>query len=590
MLDVILKTDSLILILFAFAGWFFSNSGNLKRNLHILQLEDYEAGRMLRIIFHQPRRLQLLGMELIAIPVVLLLAGYLSSVGFNYNPEWKNINDIFGARIVDFTWAPAWFIWGAGCFWRALNLRKKARAGKKPLVLTARARRIFWLGFTLSILTVIVVGIFLTMIRFVTIRYEFAAELYHLSIPWVGVFWISIFLLMYLGERAAPLALAISTFILIPFEHLIQARYLKEATLILKQINPIVIGITGSYGKTGTKEMLSAMLAEKYNVFRPPGSYNTLMGVTRVVRERMRPYHEVFVVEMGAYRIGSIDRLCRLVNPKHGIITIIGIQHLERFKTQENIKTAKSELVRALPPDGIAVLNGDDQSCREIGAKFSGKKIYFSMKDTETGMDTLSVLNIRIGADGSNFDLVYPDGEKQSVHLSLLGRSAISNAAAAVAMADQTGVPRSVIKRTLASMPHVRHRLEPLHWEGGITVLDDAYNSNPIGATNALEVLANATGGRRILVTPGMIELGELEDKANYEFGRQAAEACDLAVLIGAKRVEAIKKGLIDNGFNSNNIWLVSSLNDGLEKLKSYLKPGDTILLENDLPDQYDGT
>ena len=589
--DNIIKIDSLIIILLAISGWLFSNAGSLKKNLHILQLEDYEAGRMLRIIFRQPRRMQLLGVELAAVPIVLIVIYLRRYLGFEFDPEWLNIADIYSARVLDFNWAPAWLIWGSGCFWRGWRTNKKIQSGKKPLVLTARAKRIQWVGFGLSIITVSLLIIVLTVVRYLNISYrEYASELYSLSVSWAGVFWISVFVVMYIVERASLLFLAVSTAILKPFEFLIQKRYLDEAKSILTQIDPTVIGITGSYGKTGTKEILSAMLAEKYNVFRPPGSYNTVMGITRVVRERMRPYHEVFVAEMGAYRIGSIERLCNFVKPKHGIITTIGVQHLERFKSRENIKKAKGELVRALSSDGIAVLNGDDQACREIGAQFSGRVVYFSIEGTKSGNETLLISNISIGLYGSDFDITYPDGEKDSVHLSLLGRSAVSNAAAAVAMADSVGVPRKAIKRALEALPHTKHRLEPLLWEGEITVLDDAYNSNPIGARNALEVLSVATSGRRILVTPGMIELGELEDQANHEFGKQAAKACDLVVLVGIKRIEAIKKGLLDGGFDSSKIWAVSNLNDGLEKLKSYLKSGDTILLENDLPDQYDGT
>ena len=587
MIDFLVGNDSLLFILFALAGWLVALNGSLKSFLHLLQLEDYEAGRMLRILTQQPRRLKLLGPELTALPVLLILVKVLFWSGLGAESSFA---DIFGRRIVDETWAPAWFIWGAGCFWRAWRMHRVSRLAKKPLVMTARAKRILWLGFGLSILITILLSTFISLIRFYTIRYEFGAELYILSIPWAAVFWITIFGIMYLVERAAPLSLTLSVMMLKPFEFIVQQRYLSDARKILDRINPIVIGVTGSYGKTGTKEILSAMLAEKYNVFRPPGSYNTLMGVTRVVREQMRPYHEVFVVEMGAYRIGSIDRLSRLVKPKHGIITIIGVQHLERFKTRDNIKTAKGELIRALPQDGIAVLNSDDEACREIGADFQGNVTWFSLSKPGNDGDTLFVENIRIGADGSDFDIDYPDGERQSVHLSLLGRSAVANAAAAAAMADRLGVPRAGIKRALANMSHVRHRLEPIRREGGITVLDDAFNSNPVGARNALEVLAAAKDGRRILVTPGMIELGSLEAKANREFGSLAAQACDLVVLIGEKRIEPIRQGLLENRFNPDRILVVESLNEGLERLKSYLQPGDTMLLENDLPDQYDGT
>jgi UDP-N-acetylmuramoyl-tripeptide--D-alanyl-D-alanine ligase len=364
---------------------------------------------------------------------------------------------------------------------------------------------------------------------------------------------------------------------------------MADAQRILAEVRPLVVGITGSYGKTGTKEILAAMLADRYNVFRPPGSYNTLMGVTRAIREGLRPYHEAFVVEMGAYRQGSIARLCELVKPSHGLITIIGLQHLERFGSQKAIQKAKGELIEALPTDGIAVLNGDDPLCREIGGRRRGTVFYFSTDPVAAAKpDTLAARNVTITTTGSDFDLFFPDGEVVPVHLSLLGRAAVSNAVAAAAMADRLGVARAGIARACASIPHVRHRLEPRTGDGGVTVIDDAFNSNPIGATGALEVLAMSKG-RRILVTPGMIELGEKEESANYEFGLQAAKSCDLAVLIGVNRIEPIRRGLLEGGMMDENVWIAATLTEGLERLQTVLKSGDTMLLENDLPDQYAG-
>jgi UDP-N-acetylmuramoyl-tripeptide--D-alanyl-D-alanine ligase len=399
---------------------------------------------------------------------------------------------------------------------------------------------------------------------------------------------------MYLSTIMAGLWLTLAVAVLWPQEKISQRRYLADAKRILGEVRPLIIGITGSYGKTGTKEILAAMLADRYNVFRPPGSYNTLMGVTRAIREGLRPYHEAFVVEMGAYREGSIQKLCDLTHPLHGIITIIGVQHLERYGSQKAIQRAKGELIRALPPDGVAVLNGDDPLCREIGDARQGEVIYFANSKPAPNSKIQNhkyviTSNIRITPTGSDFDLTFPDGEVLPVHLTLLGRAAISNAVAAAAMAERLGVSRVGIARVLSTMPHVRHRLEPRTGDGGITVIDDAFNSNPIGAEGALEVLGLATGGRRILVTPGMIELGDLEEESNREFGRQAAKSCDLAVLVGVKRDDPIRQGLLAGGFPAENIWVVPTLTEGLEKLKAYLKAGDTMLLENDLPDQYAG-
>jgi len=533
------------------ASWLFLMVMMLRQHLHWLQLEDYSPTRMFgfavkrwdRIIFHVGFYALLPASESL----------YASHGG------WER--EMFAS-----------VVWIIGASFECWRLARDEKTAKKKLVFTPRAKRIFVLGLLFSFVGLKALGLL------------FPAE--HFGLTMIGS--------MYLSTVLAGVWLSLSVGILWPQEKLAQRRYIADAKRILAEVKPLIIGITGSYGKTGTKELLAAMLAEKYNVFRPPGSYNTLMGVTRAVREGLRPYHEAFVVEMGAYREGSIQKLCNLTHPTHGIITIIGVQHLERFGSQKAIQRAKGELIRALPSGGVVVLNGDDPLCREIGEARSGEVIYFSY--SEKSSDTMkrasqlvSATKINITPTGSDFELIFPDKEVYPVKLSLLGRAAISNAVAAVAMADRLGVPRAGIVRVLATMPHVRHRLEPRTGEGGITVIDDAFNSNPIGAAGALEVLGLATGGRRVLVTPGMIELGELEAEANRTFGQQAAKACDLAVLVGVKRVEPIREGLLKEGFPAEHIWVVPTLTEGLERLKTYLKPGDTMLLENDLPDQYAG-
>ena len=614
--------ESSILILFAssliaLAGWSVALVAAVKSHLHILQLEDYNPLRMLRLQLRHPKRLELWGLELWAIPPLILTLG------------WEFAETIFpsiiggAARTVEakypdlisniFLWSGI-FIWGWGCYRRGKRKLNALPNAKKPLVMTTRAKRLFWTNIILSyaafftLSSVIALG-FLYVLSTVTflvgvLVYGNLTDLILnavLSVP----LWPLI--AMYLIERGTPLFLAATAGVLWLPETIVQNRYLREARAVIKAQRPLVIGITGSYGKTSTKEILSALLVNKFNLLRPPGSYNTLMGVTRLIREQLRPNHEAFVVEMGAYRRGSIARLCDLVQPSHGIITTIGVQHLERFHSQREIQRAKAELVEALPPDGVAILNGDDPLCCEMTDRHSGEVIFFSVDNPVVGSSdptvqapavqrprlttqkTLTVTNVYISLSGSDFDIIYPDGESQAVHLSLLGRSAIANTAAAVAMADRLGVPRADIARTLATLSHIRHRLEPTHHENGVTVIDDAYNSNPIGARNALELLSLATGGRRVLVTPGMIELGVMEEEANYEFGRQAAEACDLAVLIGVKRVQPIRDGLLSAGFPEPDIWVYPTLTEALEKLQTYLKPGDTMLLENDLPDQYAG-
>ncbi len=556
----------------AFSGWLFSLAGSLKRDLHLLQLEDYEPRRMLAGFIRQASKLNLLSRELFGM-LIICIASYLA----------------FGLYRDFFLLIPlGFFYWGISCYTRFTSMRKKLYSAKKKLVMTARAKRIFLTAIFLTAITISVFG--WTVIRTSSSHISDTLMVVNLNNT-LNVYIVSLLLpliAMYLIERFSPLILALSVVITSPIEISIQRRYLNDAKRVLKEINPMVIGITGSYGKTSVKEILNALLVEKYNVFRPPGSYNTLMGVTRVIREGLRPYHEAFIVEMGAYRKGSIAKLCDLTSPKYGIITTIGVQHLERFKSRENIRDAKAELVRALPEDGVAVLNADDEMCRQIAADFSGETLYFSVTDADSSTHAVVAQNISIGSEITTFTLRFADGEEIDVRMPLLGRSAVANTTAAVAMADHMGVQRKVIAKTLASLPQVRHRLELIKKDNGINVIDDAFNSNPVGASHALEVLSKANSGKRILITPGMVELGELEKSANHKFGREAAKSCDLVILVGRKRVEPIKKGLLDNGFDEEDIWKVDSLNAGMDGLKYLLKPGDTILLENDLPDQYD--
>ncbi len=538
------------------AGWLFLMVMMLRQHLHWLQLEDYSPSRLFAFASKRWQSV-VLRAGAFSLPFALLTLR-------DCNCGWK-IESI------------AALVWALGSGYEGWRLLKQEKSAKKKLVITPRARRIFIFGIVFSFIGLKAIGLL------------FPSELFGMAM--IGS--------MYLSTVLAGVWLTLAVGLLWPQEMLAQRRYIADAKRILGEVRPLIIGITGSYGKTGTKEILAAMLADRYNVFRPPGSYNTLMGVTRAIREGLRPYHEVFVVEMGAYREGSIQKLCDMTHPMHGIITTIGVQHLERFGSQKAIQRAKGELIRALPPDGVAVLNGDDPLCREIGEARQGEVIYFSISDNNSGQNIqkseekypkwISASNIQITPTGSTFDINFTDGTKTPVHLALLGRAAIANALAAAAMGERNGVSKDGIARVLSTLPHIRHRLEPRTGEGGITVIDDAFNSNPVGAAGALEVLAMATGGRRVLVTPGMIELGEMEVSANRTFGVQAASSCDLAVLVGVKRVEPIREGLLSAGFPAENIWVVATLTEGLERLKGYLKPGDTMLLENDLPDQYAG-
>lgn len=572
-----------IIISCSTASWLYMMIALLKRYLHLLQLDDYQPVRMIRASWKSWAG------SILALDLAGLIIYYIVSRGLLHDSaadtaHWYVIGLVLSSVS----------LWIAGTVIRGLRTNRKLKTAKKSLIMTSRAKRIFWVGLGLILATI--------TLAFLVKRFFWFGITSEPGIAYSSTnrLILAVFVSMYFASCITPVWLSAAVLILHPVEKLIQQHYMKDAKRTLAEIRPMVIGITGSYGKTGTKEMLAAMLAEKYNVFRPPGSYNTLMGVTRVIREQLRPFHEVSVVEMGAYRIGSIEKLCRLVQPSHGIITIIGVQHLERFKSRAAIQHAKGELVRSLPQDGFAVLNGNDPLCVQIGDDFAGRIIYFGI-DSESidappsdQVDAskhprVTASGIEIYADGSEFTLNFPDGDRSEVRIPLLGRGAIANATAAAAMADALEVPRRKIISVLTSLPQVRHRLEFIKGGNGVFIIDDAFNSNPVGASYALEVLSQSKTGRRILVTPGIVELGHLEEEANHSFGFQAASACDLVVLVGHERIKSIRNGLLEGGFDERNIWTVPTFKEGMVRLDDYTESGDTILLENDLPDQYEG-
>lgn len=352
----------------------------------------------------------------------------------------------------------------------------------------------------------------------------------------------------------------------------------------LAEIDPLVVGITGSYGKTTTKFCVGGALGADRPTLVTPQSFNSYLGVMRTVNEHLEPRHEAFVVEMGMFRRGDITELCGLVHPKIGVITAIGPVHLERLGSIEEIQAAKAELLEALPADGHFVTNADDPRCREIAASAHVPVTLFGLKSPDAHVRAEAIAL----ADGrTHFDLVIGD-ERARVSAGLLGRHNIANLLAGAAVAHVAGVPVDRIAAGLATVEPPEHRLQPIHNRAaGVVVIDDAYNSNPAGAKAALEVLRDHPAQRRILVTPGMVELGDMEEELNREFGRQAATVCDHVILVGPRRTEPIREGLEQGGLPVARIEVVQDIGAATQVLAALTRAGDVVLFENDLPDTY---
>jgi UDP-N-acetylmuramoyl-tripeptide--D-alanyl-D-alanine ligase len=387
---------------------------------------------------------------------------------------------------------------------------------------------------------------------------------------------------------AIPFFLMLAVTILAPVERRLQAHYVNEAKQILKDVNPYTIGITGSYGKTGAKAALGDLLNQCLgSTFWPKKSINTVMGITRTIRETMKPHHKYAVIEMGAYNIGSIKRLCDFTPPKASLVTAVGIMHLERFGSPENVYKAKSEIAQALPQDGILVVNGDSPNARRMAQEHKRATTLLYGFDLSAGPLDAVATDITFDDKGTTFTIHWK-GEKYPGRTPLLGRPALLNALGAFTMACALGAKPEFAVACMANLQPVDNRLV-LDKTSTVSFLRDAYNSNPTGFEAALEVLRALPAERRIVITPGMIELGDQQFEQNKNLARMAASSCDLFFLVGHINREAILAGLKEAAFPQTKIIMADTRDEAFRLLGEHQKKGDLILIENDLGDLHEG-
>ena len=389
--------------------------------------------------------------------------------------------------------------------------------------------------------------------------------------------------MLFLFPLLLPVWVALAGLLAWPIEKLISEMYFRDAQRILKARPDLIkIGITGSYGKTSVKFILGTMLSEKYQTLVTPSSFNTPMGVTKIIRTKLQPAHQVFVAEMGARHVGDIKEMCRLVHPTYGVLTSVGPQHLDTFKTIERIKKTKYELMDAIPGEGCCFFPDDGAICRELYDQTAKTKRLCYLN--ENGTADVWAEDITVSPAGSRFVLCTKEGSIVC-ETRLLGEHNIQNILLAATVCLHLGLNLRQISRGIARLSPVEHRLQLIP-STGVTIIDDAFNSNPRGAEAALKVIRDFPG-RRIIITPGMVELGQGEDEFNREFGRKMAACVDVAILVGVKHTQPIAEGLKEAGFAAESIHPVKSLDEAAALLRSMGRPGDVALFENDLPDNY---
>lgn len=535
----------LLIVTTLFAGW--RAARRTRFFLHVFQLETYKPPRYRSWIRTQ-------GRSLLFTPSHRLGAGLLvgAVVAFSLGPAYA----VAGVLL------PAWALTFIS------SRRYRSTREKKPLAFTARMTRLAAATGALALLPLgagSVAGL-------------------HAGGPH-GIGW---YLLgLYVVDLGAPLWVLLGAYAMAPVERRIQAGFKRQARATLDARRDLTtIGITGSFGKTSTKFILAELLKQKYNVLATPRSYNTPMGICLVVNEKLKPDHQVLVLEMGMRYRGDIQELCAIAPPDIGVVTTVGPAHLDTMGTLDNIAREKGDLIEYMRTGGPAVLNIDNEYVAGMADRASGDVWRVSVQGHPEA--DITAHTIRYDARGASFTVTDDTGTEATFQTRLLGAHNVLNILLAVAVGRIMGLRLRQMAHAVRRVEPVAHRLA-LRQDGPVTVIDDAFNSNPVGARNAVDILSQMDAERRVIVTPGMVELGDRQDEENRQFGAYIAQQnIDLAVLVGEEQTAPIQEGLREQHFPEERLKVFPTFFDAQDFLQRYLRDGDVVLYENDLPDQYE--
>lgn len=537
----------IVIVIFAivttlFAGW--RAWRRLRYFLHIFQLEGYKPDEFGRWTWqHSGRVLFRLSHKLAVAELTIGFFGF-----FYWSPYWTAVILL-----------PLWSITFAS------SRLYRSDQQKKPLKYTNRLQRLLTAAAVMAVLPVVVGFFFWTTTGIENLFYYL-----------LGFF---------AADLLAPLWVLLAALLVKPVETSIQEGFKRRARRRLRSRPDVrIVGITGSYGKTSTKFIIDEILRQRYNVLASPASYNTPMGLCIVINEMMKPEHQVLVLEMGIRHHGDMHELCAIAHPDIAVVTSVGMAHLETMGSIEAIAREKSQILTCMERDGIAILNADDPRVNSMESSTTGKVWKVSAKGSIEA--DITAHNISYGPEGAQFTVRDDTGTERTFKTKLLGEHNVLNILLGVAVGRALDVRLRQIAYAVERLEPIEHRLQ-LRQQGQITIIDDAFNSNPVGARNALEILGRFNSGRRIVITPGMIELGDHQYEENKRLGEHIADHVDLALLIGGEQTRPIQDGLKAKRFPAEQWKVLGSFFEAQNFLKTYLQPGDVVLYENDLPDQY---
>lgn len=366
---------------------------------------------------------------------------------------------------------------------------------------------------------------------------------------------------------ALPLLVDLALILLGPVERVLGSRWVAKAARKLEAVGADVVAITGSYGKTTTKNYVAHLLAGSRRTVASPASFNNRMGLARAINENLTPGTEVFVAEMGTYGPGEIAELCAWIPPKVAAMVSIGPVHLERFRTEERIVAAKAEILERA---GTGVIAVDHPLLSQLARERAATMNIVEVSTGDRGR--VRVIDAGVFVDGERLGPT-PDGVFTA------------NLAVAIGVCLGLGVEPSELTSRLYGLPVAEHRQSVTRSEAGFAIIDDTFNSNPAGASLGLKRLAELGAlGQKAVVTPGMVELGPAQHEENRRFGAAAAETADHIVIVGGTNRRALLEGA---GNGRASVTVVDSRDEAVAWVRHNLGPGDAVLYENDLPDHY---
>lgn len=505
-----------------------------KKSIHVLQQSGYDNKRLMRYIPDHYKFVYGINELLPLVSIGLMLVDPLLGLTVNCVFMYYNI--------------------------RFFNVAVNRYVKKLGLNVTDRVKRL--------ITTDVVVNLILMVILWVILPFDFL---------------IKSVLVLTIATYLTYGVLLLANRINVPIEARVRRKFQTMAKEKLANHNNLfVLGITGSYGKTSIKNIVGNVLGEIEPTLITPESYNTPNGLTITVNNFLNPFHKNFVAEMGAYYQGEIKELVDLVHPTVGIVSSVGPQHLETFKTMETIQSTKMELIEGLPSNGLGILNYDNEWIRTYNIKNDVEVKYYSLENPDADLYAYDVEYL----DGKMAFKFKMDDNEYKVETKLLGIHSIQNICAAILVAQYKGLELEQVITAIGRLKPVKNRLEFKYVNPKLSIIDDAFNSNPEGIREAIKILGNYKTKKRILITPGLIDLGSKTEEVHVDLGEYLTNYVDELYIIGKLNKEAILKGIEKTNFNLENVYECENFIDGYNMATSQDEE-KIVLIANDLPDKF---